>query len=672
MRFSLQPPGPFICGRDAQMVVALSDPMASRHHCRIEEQNGAYQLVDLDSANGTYLNGDRVERHPLASGDRLQLGETTLTFLVDEKDPLIGKTISGFQVLERIGQGGMGTVYKARQISLDRFVALKVLSKELVANRTFTELFHREARAAGQINHPSIVQVYDVDTVQVEGQTVTFFAMEYMPHGSVEDLLNKEKQLSLERALEIALDTARGIQFAERQGMVHRDIKPGNLMIGDGGMVKIGDLGIARRASEGNKVSQRDGISGSPHYISPEQAMGRDLDSGADMYSLGITLYQLLAGRPPFLGSNPKEIVLKHVREELPDIGKFRPELPPAVAALIKKMTEKDRAQRYPSAEALVADLERILDESRAAATAAASAVAGWGGLWKYAARSLTIAAALLLLGLIGIISLQQISEQRHRHQEEIGQVRRTFQEAFDRIQKLLDENAPEKARVEYEQLMKLAKADPRLEKHVADLPRQLSHLLGEIEAAEEALRTEALNAAADGKLAEISAACPADLQTEAEEERLEKCIAALEELAQNYSSAPAAQRARQQAGQIRERIKAFQNKRRRAEDEWLRIESQLRAFLGASPPRYKLALDALRSFPAEFAGTPASAKGQEKMLEVEKNMEAAALAWIEEARRGAAEGKAQQAIRRLELLRLELEGKALQEIEATIAELKN
>ena len=325
-RVTLDGEGPFVFGRDSSAAIPVHDPMASRRHCRIErrmseKRKATFFLVDDTSANGTYLNGARQKEHALQRGDRIKIGETLFTFFPNRvNDPLIGKTISGFEVLERVGQGGMGTVYKARQLSLDRLVALKVLSKELASNQSFIEAFHREARAAGQINHPCIVQVYDVDTIQLDDQEITFFAMEFMPNGSVEDLLNKEKRLKQSVALSIVLETARGLEFAERHGMVHRDIKPGNLMLADGGIVKIGDLGIARRAESGSKVSQKDGVSGSPHYISPEQARGLDLDSGADIYSLGVSLYHMLAGRPPFLGTKPRELVLKHIHESVPDI----------------------------------------------------------------------------------------------------------------------------------------------------------------------------------------------------------------------------------------------------------------------------------------------------------------------------------------------------------------
>jgi hypothetical protein len=194
-----------LCGRDKSCAIPLEDPMVSRQHFLIQRlNNGGFHLEDLGSINGTFINHVRIEKkHPikLNHGDRITAGETALVYFdAASPEPLIGLSVSGFEVLERIGSGGMGTVYKARQKSLDRLVALKVLAQELADNRKFTELFHREARAAGQINHPSLVQVYDVDTVKTEAGEVTFYAMEFMAQGSLEDVLARESKIDADRA----------------------------------------------------------------------------------------------------------------------------------------------------------------------------------------------------------------------------------------------------------------------------------------------------------------------------------------------------------------------------------------------------------------------------------------------------------------------------------------
>src|SRR2546422_223983 len=218
-RVVLDTPGPFAIGRDAAAEICLPDPLMSRRHCAIEARGESYALKDLKSANGTFVNGERVAEQPLQLGDRIQAGETQLTFLADESaDPLRGRALKGYQLLERVGRGGMGTVYKARQMSLERLVALKLLSPEMVEDPAFVARFLDEARSAARLNHPNIVMVYDIDETVIDERRVVYYSMEFMSGGSVEDLLNREGPLPPERALEIALATARGLLYAEQVG----------------------------------------------------------------------------------------------------------------------------------------------------------------------------------------------------------------------------------------------------------------------------------------------------------------------------------------------------------------------------------------------------------------------------------------------------------------------
>jgi len=315
----------------------------------------------LESTNGIHINGELVtDRAKLKHNDHIDLGITRLTFL-QEEDPLIGETIGGCQVIARIGRGGMGTVYQARQISLDRPVALKVLSEKYTRDQAFIDMFIREARAAGLLSHPHIVQVYDVGR---EGE-VHYFTMELMDGGSAEKRIDENGSLPLHESLDIARQAALGLDYAETQGIVHRDIKPGNLMMTRGGIVKIGDLGIARKADSSGVVSQKEGVSGSPHYIAPEQARGEAIDQRADIYSLGATLFHCLTGKTPYKGKGAREVILKHMQAtEAPDPWEFssKSHIPADVRALLQRMMSPEKERRQENAERLTQDLDHLLD----------------------------------------------------------------------------------------------------------------------------------------------------------------------------------------------------------------------------------------------------------------------------------------------------------------------
>ncbi|MGA1533024.1 MAG: protein kinase domain-containing protein [Planctomycetota bacterium] len=399
-----------VVGRDPTAQICLEDEMASRRHFQIRPVEGRYQLEDLGSKNGLHLNGRRLEKKvvTLAPNDRIQVGGTLLTFVGKDAHPLIGREISGYRIEERIGRGGMGTVYRAIQLSLDRSVALKILAPHLVENQNFINLFIREARAAGALSHPNLVQVYDVG---VEGD-IYYYSMEYIPHGSVEELLTGHQPLPVGRALEIVRDAALGLQYAELKGLVHRDIKPGNLMIGADSIIKIGDLGIARFGEDEGVVSQKDGVSGSPHYIAPEQARGQDIDQRADLYALGVSFYQMLCGQTPYRGSSPREVILGHLKTAPPPLADRAPDLPAPVVELVEAMMEKDRDARIPSATAVLERLEPLLRRYRTGGVGSFSAERS-GSRWKWAV-------GLLILGSVSIgATLAVRQELRGREERE-------------------------------------------------------------------------------------------------------------------------------------------------------------------------------------------------------------------------------------------------------------
>jgi serine/threonine protein kinase len=352
----LKPGVTYTLGRDPTCDIVLQGELVSRKHVLLKEFKGAFYVKDLDSLNGTFLNDQPITQAELKPGDKLQLGDAVMTF-VDESlaKAKEEKILGGYRLLERVGRGGMGTVYRAIQISLDREVALKILSPDLVKDKTFVEQFFREARAAGQLNHPHIVQVYDVGQ---EGETF-YYSMEFVRAGSLEDRLRKEGTLDVEEALRIAFESAQALEYAEMRGIVHRDIKPDNLMLAEDGRVRVADLGLAF-SMKSSADTKGQPILGTPHFISPEQALRRDIDIRSDIYSLGATLYRMLAGKTVFSGASAEEIIRKAVREEPAPLREQNAAVPEKVAALVHRMLRKNPDERFPSAKELRVAIEHL------------------------------------------------------------------------------------------------------------------------------------------------------------------------------------------------------------------------------------------------------------------------------------------------------------------------
>ncbi len=364
-----------VAGRDKAADLQLSDNMASRRHFMIASKGSIFGLKDLNSANGTLVNGRRAEgAQKLSFGDSIQVGETLLSWLSDEqagsRGGMVGHVIGGYRIEERLGRGAMGTVYRATQLSLGRTVALKVLASELTKDAKFCEMFIKEARAAGSLNHPNIIQVYDVG----DERNAYYFSMEFAAKGSVLDELQATKRIPLLRAVRIIRDACSALDYAERKGLVHRDIKPDNLMVMEGDTVKLGDLGLAMSTVE--LQAEQDGVFGTPHYIAPEQAMGKPIDHRADIYALGATFYRMLTGRTLYNGATVKEILKKQVREPHPPITEHYPDCPEAIRRIIDRMLAKVPAERYQHASEIAADLTDFenLNARRAVVTSAAFA----------------------------------------------------------------------------------------------------------------------------------------------------------------------------------------------------------------------------------------------------------------------------------------------------------
>lgn len=357
----LEPGKTYNLGRDPRADVKIQDELSSRQHCQIKEFKGAWYIRDLDSRNGTLVNDRTIKQQELRFGDKIQIGAAILTLVEESMEALRKeKILSGYRLEKRIGRGGMGTVFRATQLSLDREVALKVLSPDLVKDDSFVQQFQREARAAGAMNHPHIVQVYDVG--QDDG--AYFYSMEYVGGGSLEDRLREAGKIDVDEALQVALQASLALEFAESKHIVHRDIKPDNLMLTEDGRVKVADLGLAL-SLKGSADHAGQPILGTPHFISPEQALRREVDIRSDIYSLGATLYRMLSGRTVFQGSSAEEIIRKAVKEEPTPLRELVPEVPEKVAALVHRMLAKNPDERPGSAAELRAELEELTRHPR-------------------------------------------------------------------------------------------------------------------------------------------------------------------------------------------------------------------------------------------------------------------------------------------------------------------
>ena len=259
-----------------------------------------------------------------------------------------------------VGRGGMAEVYRARDIRLDRIVAIKTLRADLARDQIFQARFRREAQSAASLNHPSIVAVYDTGEDMATGLPVPYIVMEYVDGRTVREMLQDGHRLLPERLLEIIDGVLRALDYSHQAGIVHRDIKPGNVMVTRNGDVKVMDFGIARAMSDAQAtMTQTAQVIGTAQYLSPEQARGERVDSRSDLYSTGCLLYELLTGRPPFTGDSPVAIAYQHVRENPIPPSRVDPDVPAWADAIVLKAMAKSPADRYQTAADMRADLQR-------------------------------------------------------------------------------------------------------------------------------------------------------------------------------------------------------------------------------------------------------------------------------------------------------------------------
>ena len=273
-----------------------------------------------------------------------------------------GQKISDrYQIIKSIGEGGMANVYLAYDTILDRNVAVKVLRGDLANDEKFVRRFQREALSASSLSNPNIVEVYDVG----EDNGEYYIVMEYVEGKHLKALLKKRGKLTVPEVIDIALQITNGLSVAHDSYIIHRDIKPQNILILENGLIKITDFGIAV-AMNATQLTQTNSVMGSVHYLPPEQASGKGATLQSDIYSIGILMYELLTGKLPFRGDNAVEIALKHLKEPMPSIRDELPDIPQSVENIILRATAKNPKNRYSDAREMHEDLKTCLDESRA------------------------------------------------------------------------------------------------------------------------------------------------------------------------------------------------------------------------------------------------------------------------------------------------------------------
>lgn len=282
---------------------------------------------------------------------------------VEPPRDLSGKRLGDFQVERLLGHGGMGEVYLARQVSLDRPVALKVLRPEWASNPAYMARFEAEALAAAKLNHPNIVTIYSVGAVE----DIRFIAMEYVQGTNLREYIVKKGVPDLPLALAVMRQSGLAVGAAGEAGLAHRDIKPENLLLTRKGQVKVADFGLAQLPEADRlHITQPGATLGTPMYMSPEQVTGGAVDHRSDLYSLGVTFYHMLTGRAPFHADTAVALALKHLREKPVSLAERRPDLPPALCSLVMKLMEKEPANRYSSAGDMLRDLAKIKESIQA------------------------------------------------------------------------------------------------------------------------------------------------------------------------------------------------------------------------------------------------------------------------------------------------------------------
>lgn len=294
----------------------------------------------------------------LVEGGALTLGQARRAF--QKAATLVEEAIPGYEFLEKLGKGAMGTVYKARQLSMNRLVAIKKLHSRLASNPQFLDRLTREAHLAAKLSHNNIIQAIDVGSAG----PIHYFVMEYVSGTTIKEEIESGKIYSEKEAAEITLQIAQALQHANRRGLIHRDVKPANIVLTLDGIAKLADLGMARETGDRALARAEKGITvGTPYYIAPEQIHGHeDIDVRADLYSLGATLYHMVTGQPPFPDKGVEAVLQAHLERELTPPDHLNDKLSAGLGEVVEILMAKDRNLRYRSPDDLIIDLECLLN----------------------------------------------------------------------------------------------------------------------------------------------------------------------------------------------------------------------------------------------------------------------------------------------------------------------
>ncbi len=287
-----------------------------------------------------------------------------------------GQRIGGYEIMGKLGEGGLGVVYKARQLSMGRIVALKVLHERWVTDDEFRKRFLVEARLVGRLSHPNLIQVIDVGRYK----STLYFSMEFVDGEPVDATLDRDGRMDLQATVAIAIQVASALEYLHQRRIVHRDVKPGNIMVTKGGIAKLGDFGFVKSSLE-SVLSTEGEVLGTPDYISPEAARGeKNLDFRSDLYSLGTTLYHMLAGNPPF-GGSVSDVMDQHIKSEPKPITSMVKDLPPKMVEVVERLMRKKPGERYQNFSELLNDLDEVRRAAKAPAPSTGAPSASVAGM---------------------------------------------------------------------------------------------------------------------------------------------------------------------------------------------------------------------------------------------------------------------------------------------------
>ncbi len=383
-----------VAGRHVDCAIPIPDPKVSRNHAEfLPDADGQFSIIDIGSSNGTFVNGIQLAPSSprlLAGGDEIRMGQNTFRYFAgDARIPDLD--IPGYILEDILAEGGMGAIFRARNRDTGQEAAIKILHPGYAKHEEFVGRFIQEARAAGRLAHPNIIKVYNV------GKTTNgryYFTMELV-RGST--LTQKIALLTPQETARMFLDIADALDYAHKRGIIHRDIKPDNILIGQDGEPKLTDLGIA--VLDQQDVTQSGPrVLGTPHYMSPEQASGKTITAATDLYSLGATFFHAFAGQPLFDAPDPQQIMIKHVRERPRKLHTVAPQVPAEIALIVDRCLEKDPDKRYADAGRLRAALATAIRKAYPGMLPAGQDDAGRSRLVTAAAVGAAVLAAAAMI----------------------------------------------------------------------------------------------------------------------------------------------------------------------------------------------------------------------------------------------------------------------------------